>query len=376
MNSVKTAVFEADAEAPKPMTAGARMHPDRHEILKRGVVIPATPLALDGNRHLNERHQRALYRYYHAAGAGGVAVGVHSTQFEIREPGFGLFEPLLTIASETVDEAVKESGRPMVKIGGVCGSLQQAVKEAELIASLDYDAALLSLSDLKTASQSAWLEHCRAIAEILPIIGFYLQPAVGGRILPYSFWRKFLEIENVAAIKVAPFDRYKTVDVARAVAMSGRVDEVPLYTGNDDNIIADLLTPYIFPAGQGEVTVRIKGGLLGQWAIWTQKAVEILNEIHAIVDSGQTVPFEMLQKNAALTDASAAVFDAAHNFAGCIPGINEVLRRQGLMTHSHCLHPIRRLSPGQAEELDRINRDYPWLIDDDFVRDHLDEWLS
>jgi len=351
------------------------MNQAKQNLLNHGTVIPATPLALDENRNLNEKYQRALYRYYFAAKAGGVAVGVHSTQFEIREPGFGLFKPLLTIASQTIDQLTAENARPFIKIGGVCGKLNQAVREAQLVASLGYDAALLSLSDLKDESEEQLVAHCREISQILPIIGFYLQTAVGGRILPYSFWRKFLEIENVVAIKVAPFDRYKTVDVARAVAMSGREKEVPLYTGNDDNIILDLLTPYVFKIDRGQVTVRIKGGILGQWAIWTKKAVEILNEIHAIVESGRAVPFDMFQKNSALTDASAVVFDAANNFAGCIPGINEVLRRQGLMTHSHCLHPVRRLSPGQAEGLDRINREYPWLIDDVFVKAHLNEWL-
>lgn len=352
------------------------MNPDKQILLRRGTVIPATPLALDENRNLDFRHQRALYRYYYAAGAGGIAVGVHSTQFEIREPGFGMFEPLLTIASETVDELVQNQPRPFLKIGGVCGKLKQATREAQLITSLGYDAALLSLSDLQHESEDELIAHCQAVSQIMPIIGFYLQSAVGGRTLPYSFWRKFLEIENVAAIKVAPFDRYKTVDVARAVAMSGRVEEVPLYTGNDDNIILDLLTPYVFLTEQKEITVRIKGGILGQWAIWTRKAVEIFEEIQEVIKSGGAIPLELLRKNTALTDASAIVFDAAHDFAGCISGINEVLQRQGLMTHAHCLHPARRLSQGQAEELDRINREYPWLIDDDFVRKHLEEWLS
>jgi len=350
--------------------------PEILNLLKTGVVIPASPLALDKKRKLDEKHQVALYRYYTAAGAGGIAVGVHTTQFEIRDPGINLFQPLLELASATIDDLSKQHHRPLIKIAGVCGKTQQAVKEAELAANLGYDIGLLSLSALKDATDSELIDHCRQISRIIPIMGFYLQPAVGGRILPYTFWRKFVELENAVAIKIAPFNRYQTLDVVRAVAFAGREKEVTLYTGNDDNIIIDLLTPYTFKTDTGIKTVRIKGGLLGQWAVWTKPAVDLLNEIHQIVESKQAIPIELLQKNIALTDANAVIFDAANNFSGCIPGINEILRRQGLLQYSHCLDTKLCLSPGQAEELDRIALEYPWLNDDTFVKQHLAEWLS
>lgn len=345
-------------------------------LLKKGVVIPASPLALDKNGKFDPRHQRSLYRYYAAAGAGGIAVGVHTTQFEIREPSIGLFRPLLKLAAREIDLLSAKHARPIIKIAGVCGKTAQAEDEARLASSLGYDAALLSLAALKDASEQELFDHCLAVNRIIPLIGFYLQPAVGGRVLPYSFWRKFCSIENVVAIKIAPFNRYQTLDVVRALAESGRDEEITLYTGNDDNIIMDLLTPFHINAPSGAKTIRIRGGLLGQWSIWTKTAVSLLEKIHAIIETGSGVPFEMLSRNAALTDANGAVFDAANHFAGCIAGINEVLRRQGLLSSARCLNPREVLSAGQAEELDRIARDYPWLADDDFIRSHLDEWLS
>ena len=328
--------------------------------LRSGLVIPAHPLALTGNRKLDECRQRALTRYYLAAGAGGIAVGVHTTQFTIRDPKIGLLEPVLTLA---IEEA---RGRDVVKIAGVCGKLPQAVSEAQLAARLGYDAALLSLADLRDAATPELIDHARAIAGLIPIIGFYLQPAIGGRILPYEFWRQFLEIENVAAIKIAPFNRYHTLDVVRALAQSGRDQEIALYTGNDDNILVDLLTRFDL----GSRNIRIVGGLLGHWAVWTATAVKHL----AITKNNGATP-ESLTLAAQITDANSAIFDPVHHFHGCIPGIHEVLRRQGLLAGRWCLDPKEELSPGQSEEIDRVCRAYPHLQDDIFVKEHLDEWL-
>jgi len=344
--------------------------------IRKGLVIPACPLALDAERRFDARRQRALIRYYCAAGAGGVAVGVHTTQFEIRDPAIGLFRPVLELAAAALEEASRRQERPIVRIAGVCGAASQAVAEAELAASLGYDLALVSLGALQQATERDLIEHCRTLSGIIPVMGFYLQPAVGGRILPYSFWHRFAEIENAVAIKIAPFNRYQTLDVVRAVADSGADERIALYTGNDDNIIVDLLTPYVVKTADASKTLRIVGGLLGQWSIWTRRAVELLEEIHALVETGAPDVLHLLEKNAALTDANAVVFDAAHNFAGCIPGINEVLRRQGLLESACCLDARSGLSPGQALEMDRICREYPWLTDDEFVRHHLDEWLS
>jgi dihydrodipicolinate synthase/N-acetylneuraminate lyase len=346
------------------------------DTIKRGVAIPPLPLALSQNKMIDEKYQRALIRYYYDSGAGGIAVGVHTTQFEIRDPGIDLFQPILKFAAGIIDDCVLKNPRTFIKIAGVCGKTQQAVKEAEYAASLGYDAALLSLAALKNAPDDDLIEHCKAVSCIMPIFGFYLQPAVGGRILPYSFWKQFAGIENVVGIKIAPFNRYQTIDVVRAVAMAGRENEITLYTGNDDNIIMDLLTPYRIHTPGDVKTIRIKGGLLGQWSVWTKKAVEMLEEIHKITDAGKPVPPDLLAKNAALTDANAVLFDAANNFAGCIPGIHEVLRRQGLLKTIDCLDPNLKLSPGQSEEIDRITKDYPFLIDDDFVREHLAEWMN
>ena len=343
--------------------------------LRNGQVIPAHPLALTADLKLDERRQRALTRYYCAAGAGGVAVGVHTTQFELHQPQYGLLEPVLELASETVDEHLRRSPRPFVKVAGIVGDTRQAVREAELALAHGYDAGLLGLRALSQAPASQLLNHCRRVAEVIPVIGFYLQPAVGGQVLPYRFWREFVEIENVVAIKIAPFDRYKTLDVVRAVAESGRGGEIALYTGNDDNIVADLLTEFDLGAGADAPALRIVGGLLGQWAVWTRQAVVMLQSLQEDGATGALDYRHWLTYNAQLTDANAAVFDSVHNFHGCISGVHEVLRRQGLLQGIWCLNSAESLSPGQSEELDRIGRVYPHLADDDFVAEHLDEWL-
>jgi dihydrodipicolinate synthase/N-acetylneuraminate lyase len=340
--------------------------------LRRGLVLPALPLALTAERRLDERRQRGLCRYYLAAGAGGLAVAVHTTQFAIREPRPGLLRPVLALAAEALR---RHAGTTPVGIAGVCGTTAQAVAEAALARGLGYHAALLSLAALANAGEADLLAHCRAVAEVLPLVGFYLQPAVGGRVLPFRFWRQFAEIERVVAVKVAPFNRYQTLDVVRAVAEAGR-DDVALYTGNDDHILLDLLIPFRFQVAGRPVERRFVGGLLGQWAVWTRRAVELLEECHALVRQGGAVPAEVLRRAAELTDANAAVFDAANGFAGCIAGVHEVLRRQGLLAGTWCLDPREGLSPGQAEEIGRVCRDYPHLTDDAFVAEHRQEWLA
>lgn len=345
------------------------------EKLHAGLVIPAHPLALTEQRRLNERRQRALTRYYHAAGAGGVAVGVHTTQFEIRESKHGLFEPVLQLAAETIVACDKASGRQTVRIAGICGPTAQAAAEAQFARESGYDAGLLSLSALREAGDDALLAHCRTVAREIPLMGFYLQPAVGGRVLPFKFWRRFVEIPNVIAIKIAPFNRYQTLDVVRAVAETGRAGEVALYTGNDDAIVIDLLTEYAVLTADGEVRLRIVGGLLGHWACWTRAAVKLLNECKA-TRAGANVPMRLLTLAAQVTDCNAAFFDAANGFAGCIAGIHEVLRRQGLMTNSLCLNPNEQLSPGQREEIERVWNAYPHLNDNEFVKQNLEQWLE
>ncbi|MBI4580163.1 MAG: dihydrodipicolinate synthase family protein [Planctomycetes bacterium] len=344
--------------------------------LRRGMVIPAHPLALDARRKLDERRQRAVTRYYLAAGVGGVAVGVHTTQFAIRDPAVGLLRPVLDLAADEVRRHRARTGRCVIQIAGICGRTEQAVKEAALARELGYDIGLLSLSALRNEPTESLVAHCRQVAEIVPIMGFYLQPAVGGRILTADFWRRFAEIENVVAIKIAPFNRYHTFDVVRGVAEAHRAGSIALYTGNDDNIIADLLTRYTVVCGGRPVTQRIVGGLLGHWAVWTRRAVEQLDALHAVIDAGEAVPAEWLQRGVQTTDANAAFFDAANGFAGCIAGLHEVLRRQGLFEGIWCLDPNETLSAGQAAEIDRVYRAYPDLNDDAFVREHLDEWLS
>ncbi len=331
------------------------------EKLRRGAVIPAHPLALNANRKLDERRQRALTRYYLAAGAGGVAVGVHTTQFAIRDAKVGLYEPVLELAMEEMRST------DAICIAGIVGPTAQAVKEAELAARRGYHAGLLSLAALRDATVAQLVEHVTAVAAIIPVFGFYLQPAVGGRVLPYEFWREFAEIENVVAIKMAPFNRYQTLDVVRAVAESGRADDIAIYTGNDDSIVVDLLTPFRF-AGR---TMRIVGGLLGHWAVWARRAVELLECIHK-----QPECPDWLTRAVEVTDSNAAFFDTANQFAGCIAGLHEVLRRQGLLEGRWCLDPAEDLSPGQMEEIDRVYAAYPHLNDDTFINQNLDTWLK
>lgn len=345
-----------------------------HQALKAGTVIPAHPLALTAERKLDERRQRALSRYYIAAGAGGLAVGVHTTQFAIREPRVGLLDPVLHLAAEEMDRAERTRDVPLVRIGGICGNTAQAVAEARLLRDLKYHAGLLSLAAIKNLDDDALICHCREVAAILPIMGFYLQAAVGGRALSYEFWRQFVEIENVVAIKIAPFNRYHTLEVVRAVAESGR--EIALYTGNDDNIVLDLLTPYGFQINGNLKEFRIVGGLLGHWAVWTKRAVELLADCHRLACAHHPVPQSILRKSIQVTDCNAAFFDTANNFAGCIAGLHEVLRRQGLFEGIWCLDPNETLSPGQKEGIDRVYRAYSELNDDDFVRQGRDTWLA
>lgn len=347
---------------------------DLRQHLFQGQVIPAQPLALDSERRLSERHQRAITRYYVSAGSGGLAVGVHSTQFEIREPRHGLFEPVLEIASATIDEELAKNPRDFIKIAGICGRTEQAIAEAKTALGFGYHAGLLSLTAWKEAPFEDVLDHCRKVAEVIPVIGFYLQPAVGGRVYPYDFWRRFAEIPNVIAVKIAPFHRYRSLDVVRGVIESGR-DDIALYTGNDDNIIADLLTPFTFATKDGEKSRRISGGLLGQWGVGTRKAVGMLEEIKKVRNK-LTMETEWLTRNAALTDYNAALFDVANDFAGCIPGIHYVLAKQGLMPGTWCLNPEETLSPGQAEEIERVHSSYPEFCDDEFIQENLDRWLA
>jgi dihydrodipicolinate synthase/N-acetylneuraminate lyase len=343
--------------------------------LRLGLVIPAHPLALDASGKLDHRRQRALTRYYHAAGAGGIAVGVHTTQFAIREPRHGLLDPVLRLAADTSLACDVATGRQTVRIAGICGPTAPACAEARLARELGYHAGLLSLAAMKTADEVALIAHCRAVAAVIPLVGFYLQPAVGGRVLPFDFWRRFVEVPNVVAIKIAPFNRYQTFDVLRAVAEAGRASDIALYTGNDDHIVTDLITDYSMATASGQVRLGMVGGLLGHWACWTRRAVELLDHCRHWRQSG-SVPGAALTLAAQVTDANAALFDAANGFAGCIPGIQEVLRRQGLLESTRCLNPEETLSPGQAAEIDRVCAAYPHLHDDAFVREHLETWLD
>lgn len=347
---------------------------DLRSHLLAGHAIPAQPLALDAQRRFSPRHQRAITRYYLAAGVGGLAVGVHSTQFEIRDPKHGLFEPVLELAAETIAADLAAHPRPFIKIAGACGRTAQAVREAEIAAGFGYDAVLLSLAAWRDDDEAAIIAHCRAVAAVRPLIGFYLQPAVGGRVLSRTFWREFAAIPEVLAVKIAPFNRYQTLDVVRGVIEAGR-DDVALYTGNDDTIVTDLLTPFTFDHEGRAVTRRIVGGLLGHWGVWTHAAVNLQGELAAAARE-DTFSAAWLATAAAVTDMNAALFDAAHQFHGCIPGILEVLRRQGLAETNLCLNPHETLSPGQAEELTRVSLAYPFLTDDDFVARHRDAWLA
>ena len=346
---------------------------EKKEILQKGVVIPALPLALDRERQLEEKRQRALLRYYMDAGAGGVAVGVHTTQFSIRDPQVGLFKPLLELSRDEFDRFEAKKGRPLVRVCGITGRTSQAVAEAALAASLGYDAGLISLAALPEATNEELIAHCREVAQVIPLIGFYLQPAVGGRLLDEGFWKAFADIENVVAVKIAPFNRYQTLDVVKGVAASARAEEIALYTGNDDNIVADLLTEYSVAAGGKIVKKKIVGGLLGHWAVWTHKAVELLERIH---QAGPDDYPALLALGTEITDCNAAFFDVKNGFRGVIAGIHEVLRRQGLLEGIWLLDPGETLSPGQKEEIDRVYAAYPHLNDDLFIRENLERWLS
>jgi dihydrodipicolinate synthase/N-acetylneuraminate lyase len=347
--------------------AHRQLAPDVWQTLAEGLVIPAHPLALTAERRLDERRQRALSRYYLAAGAGGLAVGVHTTQFAIREPRVGLYRPVLELAADVASK----SGRRRVLVAGACGETRQAVDEARLAGELGYDLVLLQLGALGNASDEELVEHCRRVGEIVPLFGFYLQPAVGGRALSYAFWRRLAELECVRAIKIAPFNRYATQDVVRAVADSGRANDIALYTGNDDHIVLDLLTPFQL----GATPLRIVGGLLGHWAVWTRTAVSLLDEVHTAT-AAACFPADLFVRAEQITDSNAAFFDPSHQFAGSIAGLHEVLRRQGLLAGRWCIDPDEDLSPGQMQDIDRVYARYPHLNDDAFVSEHIDEWLA
>jgi Dihydrodipicolinate synthase/N-acetylneuraminate lyase len=338
-------------------------------LLKQGTVIPAHPLALHADRTLDEEHQRLLTRYYLASGAGGVAVGVHSTQFAIRDPQVNLYEKVLALAAEEIAKSTKKDS--FIAVAGICGDTDQALREAEIALKYDYDLGLLSMGGLQGKTETEILDRTRAVAEVIPVFGFYLQPSVGGRIFSYDFWKEFAEIPNVHAIKAAPFNRYQTLDLVRAVCHSSRNEEITLYTGNDDNIVADLLTTYKFEVNGKLVSKRFEGGLLGHWAVWTHAAVKLFNEVKQCRENGYEGVADLLNKGGAVTDMNAAIFDPAHGFHGCIPGIHEVLRRQGLMKGIWCLDPDEKLSPGQSEEITRVCAAYPELIDDGFVSEFL-----
>ncbi len=345
-----------------------QLKPELKQFLDAGTFIPAHPLALTADRKLDEQGQRLLTRYYMAAGSGGIAIGVHSTQFEIRDPEVNLFETVLKLAAEEIDNAKLD--RPFIKVAGICGPTDQAVKEAEIALKYGYDIGLLSMGGLQGWTEAEIIDRVKAVAAVMPVFGFYLQPSVGGRIFTYDFWLQFAEIENVVAIKVAAFNRYQTLDVVRAVCHSSRRDQIALYTGNDDNIVADLLTPYKFEIDGKSIEKEFVGGLLGHYAVWTKASVALFEEIKACKANGGDVK-ALLAKGMEVTDMNAAIFDPAHAFHGCIPGIHEVLVRQGLMKGIWCLNPAEKMSDGQAAEISRVCAAYPDLIDDDFVKEFL-----
>ena len=350
--------------------------PEIQEIIRRGTVIPAAPLALNAARRFDERYQRALMRYYVEAGSGAVAVGMHFTQFEIRLPGIDLYRPVLQTCAEAIDAHAAELGRPVGKIAGIAGSTADAIKQAEVARELGYDYGIVAVANFKGCLEAQMLHHIREISKVMPLFGFYIIFADIGMPLTYRFWRELVEMENIHGIKIAPFNRYYTLDVCRALADAGTEDSITLYTGNDDSIITDLLTPFRFKVGDKSKTIRIRGGLLGQWACWTRRAVTMLEEIHQLTENNAPIPAEWLTQAAELTDANSALFDAINRFDGSIPGVNEVLRRQGLLPGIWTLKPQEALSPGQQEEIDRVCQAYPHLTDDEFVRENLDRWLQ
>ena len=353
---------------------------DRHqkalEILKKGTVIPATPLALDENRSFDENQQRILMRYYLDSGAGGIATAVHTTQFEIRKPEINLFEPVLKVVSNEIDKYEERTGRIIVRVAGACGKTEQAVSEAKLAKQYGYDAVLLSPGGLNDLSEEELIARTKAVAKVMPVIGFYLQEKVGGRIFTYDYWTKVCAIDNVAAIKCASFNRYQTQEVVRAAAFSKRSGEIALYTGNDDNIVIDLLTKYRFTADNGDIIEKsFSGGLLGHWTLWTHNVVHMFEKLMKEREQGK-IDSALLTLAAQVTDANSAVFDTANNFKGCIPGVHEVLRRQGLMKGTWCLDENEVLSEGQAEEIERVCKSYPWLTDDGFVKENISKWIG
>ena len=340
------------------------------ELLNKGTIIPAHPLVLNQDRKLDEERQRRLTRYYIATGVGGVAVGVHTTQFEIRKPEVNLLETVLRLAADEIEKA--QLNKPFIKVAGIVGTTPNAIKEAELATKYGYNLGLVSLGGLKDYSEAELIKHVEDVSKIIPVFGFYLQPAVGGRLLSYEFWRDFVEIPNIPAIKVAAFNRYQTLDVVRAVCTSTRRNEIALYTGNDDNIVADLLTLYRFTINGKIVEKRFVGGLLGHWAVWTKKSVELFNEIKQCITNDSSQIEKLLSKSIEVTDMNQVIFDAHNSFHGCIPGIHEVLRRQGLLEGRWCLNPKEELSEGQMEEINRIYKMYPHNTDDAFVKEFLE----
>ncbi len=343
------------------------------EILKSGTVIPATPLALDENRNFDEYSQRLLMKYYLNCGVGGIATAVHSTQFEIRDPKVNLFERILKLVSDEITDFENKTGRVIVKVAGVCGKAEQAVAEAELAKKYGYDAVLLSPGGLNDLSEEELIARTKAVAKVMPVIGFYLQTAVGGRHFSYEYWQQICEIPNVVAIKAAPFNRYMSLDIVRAAALSTRSDEITLYTGNDDNIVIDLLTTYSFEVDGKCYKKGFEGGLLGHWSVWTKRAVELF-ELCKKEKANKSISTEMLLLANAVTDSNAVLFDGANDFAGCIPGLHYVLKKQGLMKSLNCINPDEVLSDGQAEEIERIYAMYPQLVDDDFVKENIENW--
>lgn len=352
---------------------------DRHEkaleILHNGTVIPAIPLVLDQNRKFDPLGQRRLVRYYLEAGAGGVAAAVHTTQFEIRDPEFDLLRPVLETVAEELDDFERTSGKTPVRIAGVCGETPQARQEALLAKELGYDAVLLSPGGLNHLSEEEMLQRTEEVAALMPVIGFYLQSSVGGRRFSFSYWKRLADIQNVVAVKSAPFNRYQTLDLVRGCAASSRRDEVALYTGNDDNIVSDLLTPFCFDIDGQAITKYFAGGLLGHWCVWTEKVAEQFTAIKACQGT-DSIPAQLLTLGAQITDCNAAFFDVANGFRGCIAGVHEVLRRQGLMEGIWCLNPEESLSEGQMQEIDRVYKMYPALNDDAFARNFLERWNS
>lgn len=347
-------------------------HEKALQVFKSGVVIPATPLALTEDRKFDEKTLRLLMKYYLNCGVGGIATAVHSTQFEIRQ--FGMFEPVISTVSEEVDKFEEQTGKSIFKICASCGPTEQAVAEAETAKKYGYDAVLLSPGGLNDKSEDYLIERAKAVSAVLPVVGFYLQTAVGGRVFSYDFWCRMAAIENVIGFKCASFNRYTTVDVMRAVANSPRCNEITMYTGNDDNIISDLISDYVFNTANGKKTMSFAGGLLGHWCLWTKKAVELLDMVKESRKTGDYS--KLLGLGAQITDMNSAAFDTRHNFKGCIPGISEVLRRQGLMNNCLCLNPQEVLSEGQAEELDRVTASYPHLVDDDFIKANIEKWKN